>query len=132
MRSIMEVVSTHKMTNNPANVMKIYCEHPADFPEVPGGQQRVATLVSEFFSDENLMRRLILYRDEINKSKRRGQVPYHTFYKNCLPEDRLYNMFNQPGEAFIDIWLERVTEEEAAAKERKRQAEQAREAKRIT
>ena len=111
----MEVVSTHKMTNNPANVVKIYCERCTDFPQGVGGQQQLEDLVREFFSDENLMRRLVLYRDEINKSRRRGAVPERAFYKSCLPEDRLYNMFNQPGEAFIDV---------AAAKRKEREAEE--------
>ena len=41
------------------------------------------------------MRRLLIYKDQINKSKRRGNVPLQTFYVNTPEYERMLNMFNQ-------------------------------------
>lgn len=45
--------------------------------------------IKEFFSDKELAVRFLIYRDEINKSRRRGEVPFHTLFDNIRFEDRV-------------------------------------------
>ena len=63
--------------------------------DIPGGMDKVNKLIQIFFSDEELAYRLILYRDYINKSKRRASVPLPILFDSIRPEDRVFNMIDQ-------------------------------------
>lgn len=63
------------------------------YDEVPGGPTKAKELLAEFFQPENLVRRILYYRDHINKSERRGQITLHSFFLNTIPEDQQLYMF---------------------------------------
>jgi len=46
-------------------------------------------LITDFFSNESIVNRLVVYKDVVNKSRRRGDIPLYQFYINMLPEDKL-------------------------------------------
>ena len=117
MRDIMEVVIARKLTNDPQQVLGTYLDAVGGLGDRPKDREDIRRLVTEFFANENLMARLILYRDEINKSKRRGDVPYTAFYRSIQQEERLCNMFNQPGAGFIGEFEEQVKVKEYWARE---------------
>ena len=49
--------------------------------------------LNEFFSRDNMILRLALYKDRVNKSRRKGDVTLLVYYINCKPEERLNNFF---------------------------------------
>ena len=54
---------------------------------------QVQGILSDFFSPFNMVKRILLYRDVINKSERRGKITVHSFYLNTRPEDQQLYMF---------------------------------------
>lgn len=61
--------------------------------DIPGGID-ANQLIRKFFSNEELAYRFILYKDFINKSKRRADVPLQTLFDSIRPEDRLFNLID--------------------------------------
>jgi hypothetical protein len=57
------------------------------YDKIAGTDNEVSSLLSEFFQPENIVRRILYYRDHINKSERRGKITLHSFYINTLAED---------------------------------------------
>lgn len=82
------------MTNNPADVMELIVRHKG-LGDHQVDQARAAQLLNEFFNMDNLAIRLIIYKDTINKSKRKANVPLQTFYVNIPYYERLVHMFDQ-------------------------------------
>lgn len=60
---------------------------------IPGGDQAVTRKLNEFFSRDNMVLRLALYKDRVNKSRRKGDVTLLVYYINCKPDERLNNFF---------------------------------------
>jgi hypothetical protein len=58
------------------------------YDKIPMGDSAVSAMLSEFFQPENIVRRILYYRDHINKSERRGKITLHSFYINTMPEDQ--------------------------------------------
>jgi hypothetical protein len=50
-------------------------------------------MLGDFFKPFNMVKRVLLYRDVINKSERRGKITVHSFYLNTRPEDQQLYMF---------------------------------------
>ena len=58
------------------------------YDDIPGGATKVNELLVDFFKPENIVRRILYYRDHINKSERRGQITLHSFFLNTIIEDQ--------------------------------------------
>ena len=49
--------------------------------------------LEKFFASDQMVLRLALYKDRVNKSRRKGDVTLLVYYINCKPEERLHNFF---------------------------------------
>ncbi len=94
--ALMKLAQEFQMTNEPAKILSYY-EQNKDrcSKQIRGGETGARSLLTSFFSDANVILRLQLYRDKINTSRRRGDVPLLAFYINIQPEDRLYYMIHK-------------------------------------
>tara|TARA_B110000285_G_C15117307_1_gene614895 strand:- start:775 stop:1155 length:381 start_codon:yes stop_codon:yes gene_type:complete len=73
------------------------------YEDVAGGPTKANELLVEFFQPEHIVRRILYYRDHINKSERRGQITLHSFFLNTIPEDQqLYMFYVSPQEVRDD------------------------------
>lgn len=63
------------------------------YDDIPGGPSEANRLLRSFFEPENIVRRILYYRDHINKSERRGQITLHSFFLNTILEDQQLFMF---------------------------------------
>ena len=63
------------------------------YDDIPGGPSEANRLLRSFFEPENIVRRILYYRDHINKSERRGQITLHSFFLNTILEDQQLYMF---------------------------------------
>jgi hypothetical protein len=83
------------------------------------GESQVSAALSEFFKPLNVVKRIVLYRDVINKSQRRGKITLHSFYINTMVEEQqLYMFYQKPDKArglsSSDVAAEKIKEYEAA------------------
>ena len=84
--------NVEKLTNNLSEISKIYSlNHNHQFP---GGLPNADDRIRKFFSNKELGIRFLIYRDEINKSRRRGEVPFDVLYDNVRHEDRVLNFID--------------------------------------
>ena len=128
MFAIMVLVHETKMTNDSSKIMHIYQQNKERcILQIPGGETEVKRLLSDFFSSENIALRLLLLRDEINQSRRKGNVTLLAFFINVQNEDRLYYMIHKKGEKHdLDVDpKESESEEEEPAKDKAAQQKQA-------
>lgn len=85
--------NVEKLTNNEQVVTRIYLEnHRAYFAD--GAMSNAQQLIKKFFNDKELGIRFVIYRDYINKSRRRGDVPLSTLFDNIRYEDRVLNFID--------------------------------------
>lgn len=103
-KGVMNLVLKIKLTNVPKEIIQIYRENKmrSDF-EVPGGETSVEKIITEFFSDENCVKRLVLFGKYVSPSLRRGQVPLFQFYQNLKPDDRKLNMLEKSHTKMIKL-----------------------------
>lgn len=102
--AVMNLVLKVKLTNVSSEIIQIYRENKmrCDF-EVPGGESSVQKIITEFFTDENCVRRLVLFGKYVSPSLRRGQVPLFQFYQNLKPDDRKLNMVERSHTKMIKL-----------------------------
>jgi len=85
----MEMVLDAKLTNDPNQIIMIFKEKGSglglEFSEV-------SRVVTEFFTNKNTVLRLVLSKDVVNKSKRKGSVTLYQFYINMKLEERLVHL----------------------------------------
>lgn len=94
----MELVYDIGMTNDPIKIIKIYRENKNRMKNmVDGGESEVNRIIHDFFSKDNCVLRLLLYKDRVNKSKRKTEVPLYQFYVSMLPEEKLIYMVSLPN-----------------------------------
>ena len=72
--AIMQLVSDHKMTNDAREAFRVFRDHK-DRCSADIGESEAERLLNEFLTEENQMRRLVMYKDRVNPSRRRGNVP---------------------------------------------------------
>jgi len=65
-----------------------------------------------------MVKRILLYRDVINKSERRGKITVHSFYLNTRPDDQQLYMFQMKAgsETLKDGTVKQLSSNENAAK----------------
>jgi hypothetical protein len=81
-------------------------------------ESQVSAALSDFFKPMNVVKRIVLYRDVINKSQRRGKITLHSFYINTMVEEQqLYMFYQKPdkvkGLSSSDVAKEMIKEFEA-------------------
>jgi hypothetical protein len=55
------------MTNNPQKILSYYAQNKERCSiQIPGGETEARRLLTDFFRNENIALRLVLFRDEIN------------------------------------------------------------------
>ena len=59
--------------------------------------------MNDFFSNSNTVLRLVLYKDKINKSKRKGSVPLQQFYINMLYDEKIIYMVYKPSKPMMEL-----------------------------
>jgi hypothetical protein len=88
-KAIMSVSMDVKLTNEPIEILRHYRENKQRCQiDIPGGESEVNRILTEFFNDGNTVKRLIIYKDQINKSKRKGEVPLYQFYLSMPAEEK--------------------------------------------
>mmetsp|Transcript_33677 Transcript_33677/g.52018 ORF Transcript_33677/g.52018 Transcript_33677/m.52018 type:complete len:369 (-) Transcript_33677:3302-4408(-) len=94
--ALMKLAQEIKMTNEVPKILSYYEQNKGRCSkQIRGGETGARSLLTSFFSDANVILRLQLYRDKINTSRRRGDVPLLAFYINIQPEDRLYYLVHK-------------------------------------
>jgi hypothetical protein len=74
------------LPNEPSEILKIYQQNRARATtQVSEGS--ISSSLASFFKPFNMVQRILLYRDIINKSQRRGKITLHSFYINTVPDD---------------------------------------------
>lgn len=102
--AVLHLVHDVKMTNDPQEIMRIYQQNKARCSiDVQGGESEVNRILHDFFSNDNTVQRLVLFRDVVNKSKRKGDVPLYQFYINMMPEERLLNLVHKSNKIIVDL-----------------------------
>lgn len=82
------------MANTAEEVSRIFDRNKGQAGKTEMGD--VQKLLAEFFDPYEVVLRLNIYKDRINTSRRRGDVPLHAFYLNTPPNDRLAFLFDIP------------------------------------
>ena len=93
-----------KMTNDVAKIVRLYRENRARAGlEIAGGEAYVDQILNDFFSLPNTVLRLCLYKEKLNKSARKGEVPLFQFYLNMSKEERLVFMIKKSKKTVIEL-----------------------------
>ena len=94
MNSILQMVGKVAMKAGLDHVKQVY-QANKDMAKlnIPGGDQAVTRKINEFFNRDNMVLRLALFKDRVNKSRRKGDVTLLVYYINCKPDERLNNFF---------------------------------------
>ena len=71
--------------------------------DIPGGSSEVQRMIMQFFSNENTVARLVLFKDVVNKSKRKGDIPLYQFYTSMLHDEKLIYMVYKSNKVIIDL-----------------------------
>jgi len=96
--------SDSRLTNDPDEIIRIYQENKTRCrTSIAGGETEAARIINDFFSNGNTVLRLVLYKDVINKSKRKGAVPLQQFYINMLNEEKLTYMVYKPSKPMMEL-----------------------------
>lgn len=112
MLAVMTLVLDTKLTNDYTEIIKIYHSNKAKLQQdIPGGDDEVQRIVRDFFTNDNTVKRLVLYKDIVNKSKRKGEVPLYQFYLNMKPEEKRLAMVEK-GKELIELKKDEIVETE--------------------
>ena len=89
MKTLMRLVRDVRLTNEKNEILKIYRENSSSHNvQIAGGEAQITKALDDFFKDENIVMRLILFKDKINKSKRKAEMPLNVFYINMTPDEK--------------------------------------------
>jgi len=103
--TVMELVvdTQKKMTNDPGEIKRIYYANKQRCRNIQVGEQDVDRIVTDFFSIENTAKRLVCYKDVVNKSKRYAKVPLYQFYVQMQPDEKLIYMVEKSNKIMIKL-----------------------------
>jgi len=109
MKAVMTLILDTEMTNDPTEIIRIYRENKArGNVDIPGGESEVSRIVNDFFSNENTVKRLVLFKTTLNKSRRRGEVPLYQFYLNMLPDEKKIYMVEKSSKIMVNLKPEEI------------------------
>jgi len=112
------------MANSEAEVRDIYFSNKERAEaKVKMTDNELAKVLKDFFQADEVVRRLELYKDRINTSRRRGAITLYSFYLNTLPHDRLAYLFSLPDDkAAKEAIANYIEKQEKETKKRERAA----------
>ena len=92
--SILTLVARFGLSGNPAKIQKTYAEMIKNDPRAGPDEATAKRLLDEFFREENRVLRLMMYKDRVNCSRRKGNVTLLVYYINCKEHERVNNCFS--------------------------------------
>lgn len=105
------------LPNDPAEIIKIYQENRVR-AQIQVSEGTLSSSLAAYFKPFNMIKRILLYRDVVNKSQRRGMITLHSFYINTPQDDQqLYMFYQKPGTEVKDGVTLKLNSNEMAAKE---------------
>jgi hypothetical protein len=108
-----------KPSNNPNDIAETYAQHRVSSSlNIAGGEMEVKSMMKEFFSTENTIKRLLLQRKYINKSENKRKVTLEIYYINMTHTDKIAAMvyLGKEKEALAKISEFQIAEKEKQEK----------------
>ena len=94
MLSILTLVSRFGLSGNPSKVQKTYAEMIKNDPRAGPDEATAKRMLDEFYREENRVLRLMMFKDRVNCSRRKGNVTLLVYYINCKEHERVNNCFS--------------------------------------